>query len=566
MAAGTLNDVIKVLKQSDLNNQIDADLQAKATDELKDEIGKLNKMLSSYFLKESATKGDELEEKREKREKAADKQKSKNGGGPRSFGEGLMQGTGLGGLLGTAKDLAAGALAPFAGALGGATLSGLMGRALGKSFMGVAGFILGATYLDKWVDPLIDKITGTDDASIQTAMFGEIDISKLASGIGGALGLMFGPRLLGATVGSYFEKDAGTKGPSVRQKFLRRFGLAGILLTAASFAGDYVKGQNETLGNAVNASLTGAGIGSMFGIKGAIVGAIAGLIFVGLKGATDFLNGRRQETVEKFRKEFDTEIEAILASNEIEISAALAARKKFRELEKASRKLTGQMRADAERELAMRKAELDRMTVRAAEAEQDKVPVGQRMFQEDAARILAIQAQYEQGQLDKETLKDIVRPMIDIPKSTIMSQGLTQEDLVPIISQYTDDLVTPQGGKMFIDDATATAVAQEIAAEMFTNIGDRNTGMTPITHDYKFFRDRESFNNILQTRDREDREYKAYIEGIVKPYIEANLLPPQLPAGGAGFNMMDNRTFNSPQTTNSMTLAMESAVDTTIEP
>jgi len=45
-----------------------------------------------------------------------------------------------------------------------------------------------------------------------------------------------------------------------------------------------------------------------------------------------------------------------------------------------------------------------------------------------------------------------------------------------------------------------------------------------------------------------------------------NLNAPQTDGAGAGFNMMDNRTFNSPQTTNSMTLAMESAVDTTIEP
>lgn len=46
-----------------------------------------------------------------------------------------------------------------------------------------------------------------------------------------------------------------------------------------------------------------------------------------------------------------------------------------------------------------------------------------------------------------------------------------------------------------------------------------------------------------------------------------DITPQMLGAGNfPGFNMMDNRTFNSPQTTNSMTLAMESAVDTTIEP
>ena len=108
---------------------------------------------------------------------------------PKNFREGFFAGTGLDGILGGVKDLAGAAFAPFAGMLGGMSVGTLFGKILGKSFMGVVGFYLGQKYLDRFVDPIVDKITG-DDATAKT-MFGEIDISKIVSGIGGALALIF---------------------------------------------------------------------------------------------------------------------------------------------------------------------------------------------------------------------------------------------------------------------------------------------------------------------------------------------------------------------------------------
>ena len=76
MAAATLNDVIKVLKQNDYNNGLSDTQILTVQESMKDELGKLTKMLGSFFLKEKANAGDKLEEEREKREKKDKSQRS----------------------------------------------------------------------------------------------------------------------------------------------------------------------------------------------------------------------------------------------------------------------------------------------------------------------------------------------------------------------------------------------------------------------------------------------------------------------------------------------------------
>lgn len=63
MAEKTLRDLIKVLKQNDLNSGQDADRQFAKTEAVHTELKELNKMLGSYFGKQEAGKGDTLEEK-----------------------------------------------------------------------------------------------------------------------------------------------------------------------------------------------------------------------------------------------------------------------------------------------------------------------------------------------------------------------------------------------------------------------------------------------------------------------------------------------------------------------
>ena len=76
MAAATLDDVIKVLKQNDYNNGLSDTQILTVQESMKDELGKLTKMLGSFFLKDKANAGDKLEEEREKREKKDKSQRS----------------------------------------------------------------------------------------------------------------------------------------------------------------------------------------------------------------------------------------------------------------------------------------------------------------------------------------------------------------------------------------------------------------------------------------------------------------------------------------------------------
>jgi len=327
--AETLRDVIKELKIGRQQDQFLAENRQNQDEAIQKELAVLNKMFGAFFAQQKPS-GDDLEEKREKREKKAEKQKASNG--PSNFKDGFFQGTGLSGILGKVKDLASSALAPFAGALGGASLGGLMGRALGMTFMGVIGAVLGAAFLDKWVDPLVDKITG-DDATVDT-MFGEIDISKIVSGIGGALGLIFGPKLIGAVVGSYFADIGGKEGAGkYRLMFLRRFGLAGLTLALASFAGDYINGLGgpEGMGSAVSTALSAAGVGVMLlGGKGLIIGALVGFAIAGIRGLFRYLNDRGREAEEivvNRVKENTDQVFDDLAAGEID-----AANKKARQI------------------------------------------------------------------------------------------------------------------------------------------------------------------------------------------------------------------------------------------
>ena len=306
-------DFKEVIKELKIGRQLDqylAENKRNQDEAIQKELASLNKMFGAFFASQKPT-GDDLEEKREKREKKATEQKAKNK--PKNFKEGFFAGTGLDGILGGIKDLASAAFAPFAGALGGVSIGALMGKALGVTFMGVVGAIFGATLLDKWVDPLVDKITG-DDATA-TTMFGEIDISKIVSGIGGALALIFGPRLLSAVIGSYFTDIGGKEGGAkYRLMFLRRLGLAGLILTAASFSGEWLQGlgMGEGLSGAVSMALTAAGIGFMLlGGKGLIIGAIAGFAIGAVKGIYNYLNEKGKEAEEIVMKKTKENVDAI---------------------------------------------------------------------------------------------------------------------------------------------------------------------------------------------------------------------------------------------------------------
>ena len=120
MAAATLNDLIKVMKQRDANESFSDNQMLTMQESVKDELGKLNKMLSSFFLKEKAKSGDKLEEEREKREKKdtvqrAKGKQAKDGGS----GFGLGDAFGLGALVSSLPKM----ILPLTAGLGALSLA-----------------------------------------------------------------------------------------------------------------------------------------------------------------------------------------------------------------------------------------------------------------------------------------------------------------------------------------------------------------------------------------------------------------------------------------------------------
>ena len=203
MAEATLNDLIKVLKQNDLNDGQDADRQFAKTEAVHSELKELNKMLSTYFMKEKAGAGDDLEEKREKREKKAEVQKEEKKRGPATFKEGFMQGSGLEFL----KNLAGLPAALLTGVLGtklAATLLPQFGKVLGRTLL--RGPFIGALALfgEDVLSQGIESITGIELSGEQATQLNDTLKESIGlSIISKRLGLA---RLVGGVIGMGLDK------------------------------------------------------------------------------------------------------------------------------------------------------------------------------------------------------------------------------------------------------------------------------------------------------------------------------------------------------------------------
>ena len=125
MAEPTIRDLIKLLKQEAQETAIDNDNLLRATNDVKDEVASLTKLLSKYFLAQKAAEGDKLEKEREKRQVKDQQQRQKAKSSGNGFNLGLL-GLGAGGLMGM--------IAPLTGGL----------AALGGAFAGLRGWEIGA--------------------------------------------------------------------------------------------------------------------------------------------------------------------------------------------------------------------------------------------------------------------------------------------------------------------------------------------------------------------------------------------------------------------------------------
>ena len=194
MAEATLNDVIKVLKQNDLNDGQDADRQYAKTEAVFDEIAKLNKMLGAHFLKDKAGAGDDLEEKREKREEKAKIQKEV-AKGPTTFKEGFMGGSGLGFL----QNLASLPMALLTGVLGSKLAAQLLpgfgkilGRTLSRGTLFGALALFGSDLIQKGFEKITGKELDAASADIFTNILNATVLGSIFGRKGAFAGLVYG--------------------------------------------------------------------------------------------------------------------------------------------------------------------------------------------------------------------------------------------------------------------------------------------------------------------------------------------------------------------------------------
>lgn len=206
-------------------------------------------------------------------------------------------------------------------------IGSLFGRALGRLFLPAVGAFFSVKYLDKWIDPLVDKITG-DDATWN--MFGQqIDASKIVAGFGGAFAVIFGKDALMLAVKTALSKDAAGNA-TLRAKFLKRIGIGGIVLALADGAGSWLADYtgSQEFGDGISTAMSLAGIGYMIlGPKGALIGGLIGMAYTGLRLTVSWLDSQRSKLENSMAAEFEKtskEFDAAVARNDLPAAEAAA--------------------------------------------------------------------------------------------------------------------------------------------------------------------------------------------------------------------------------------------------
>ena len=247
---------------------------------------------------EQRASGDQAEKDREAKNKGA---VAKARGAPRSLAGGFAQGTGLAGMGESIKSFLGNA---GTGLLGGATLGGLVGKGIGRLFFPAMAAFFSAQYLDKWVDPLVDKITG-DDATFN--VFGkDVDGSKIAAGLGGALALIFGKDAIVQAAKGVMGVGTG-RAAALRTLFVRRFGLGAIGLGLAGVVGDAVEDAagSAKAGDVANEVIKGVSLAMMFVPGGIVIRALAGVAIAGANLLADHFREQAAKQSEAFKKEVE---------------------------------------------------------------------------------------------------------------------------------------------------------------------------------------------------------------------------------------------------------------------
>lgn len=285
--------------------------QQEGLNDVNSSIQQLIKIQTDQLKSERRQAGDDLEKQIEsnRKKKAGTQSRAP---APRSFAQGLGQGTGISAVLGGVQGL----FPSFAGALGGASLAGLLGKFTGRLVLGSIGFFLGKEYLDKHVDKLTNMLN-LDTINI----FGEdYDTSKIVSGLTGAFALVLGPAAIGAAVKRFFGGasfrnqilggPSGGAGPRRGFGFIGRLGLGAAVLTIGSLLGDKIGEltSNQDLDDAVTAAASTAGLLMMFNPKVGVLAGLAVFAYKGFQALENYLDRKGTEALKELNKRLDTKV------------------------------------------------------------------------------------------------------------------------------------------------------------------------------------------------------------------------------------------------------------------
>jgi len=583
MAEKTLNDVIKALNQNARDQAYDAMEDKKTQEQVLKEIAGLNKMLSSYFMKEKAGAGDDLESKREAQQKSAKRQKQENKGG--TFKSGLREGLGLDFL----KNLAGLPGMLFGGVLGGTLMSTLLpafGKILGRTIL--RGPLFGALALfgEDLIKKGFDKLTGGDLTSEQASTFNSILTSTLIGSIfgkrgaiagfvfgvidaslskafnlsdenkqkilgielpisekdfatwGGTIAAFFAPGLIGSALRNAFTGKS-EEGGKLKEGHKRRFnagfmmrrglGWGSVLIALGGVAGTVIGNQleSEDAKNTLTTGLNAAAIGWLAGGPwGAVIAGIGYLAYSGMSALGEWFRNRdsdiRNQVFDKFKKYENLtpeDIEKMDANKQAEIRKA--ALQAIREADRTSQLMLDQQTLDAAKE-----------TGKKAEQVAGSMPL--------LDTITDLQSNYRV----EEGLKGDVSKIDELLRY-YQSKGL---EMTPknMKRMATSDAISAGFESLEQIEALENLYLQRLSEMMQQDFADP---------DFKL--PSGGFLNTASKRSligklMESRKEKAY----------QNLLPPRIPSEGGGGAIIDGSTTTNNHNSNGVLLPAGPAVDT----
>jgi hypothetical protein len=458
-------------------------------------------------------------------------------------------------------EFASGVLGEIFGSeeLADSLMAGLVPAIVGGFFFGkkfTIGSLLGGAVFDAilgWIDSL-----GDGDGLIEIGNFAiPIDkASEVGALLGGVIAMAMGPaaitKILGSAIGLVFNNrlTRGFKNALLLGGQAGGTIISGAVSLASTIGGklaDYLKnvklpdvstwrrssagaGRAGRAGRAVRGVMT---VAKMFGPTGLLIGSVATIGILGGIALKNYLDKRKENLLKELQEEIDRKKEALAKAKEEHEQnpskeTALEVIDNATDIKNAYKKM-GQQRALSEIEKAEQYAAL--VEGAAEEHYQDK---GQRFNTVELAQVNAEREFENTFKANTDALVEYAKSALDLSREDV--EKLDSEDLKFAIEQTLDEHPS-------IKDAQAHTAAVE---QLLTFLQDdaQRYGMTTGDDSWldqynnlisKGLLEREDFSRWWKTKDREDRDFKDYLDRIEKERndVASNILPPVVIQGGS---------------------------------